>query len=144
MSTIRNLIIVTAIAVLTGCSSGSTATGVGVANMAGTWLFTLWPSMGRPTIELTGRIVDTDGTLSGTVAATRNPAFSQCFQGGAIAGSVDGNQLVLSFTDDDLASVINLSGTVSGSAASGNWSLGSGPAECLNLAGAWSANRTSG
>ena len=77
-------------------------------------------------------------------AATRNPAFAQCFQGGAIAGSIDGNQLVLSLTDDDLGSVINLSGTVSASAGSGNWSLGSGPAGCQNLAGAWSATKTSG
>ncbi len=138
MAKIKALIIVIAVALVTACSSGSTATGIGVGGIAGAWTFSLSPSTGGPRIQVTGGLVDTNGTISGTVAATGNPA---CFQGGAVTGSIDGNQLILTFTDDDLGSIINLSGTLNGSGGAGNWSLSSGPAECLNLAGAWRASK---
>lgn len=166
MSTIRNLFIVAALAALTACSSGSTATGVGLANIPGVWTFYLVPTkLQRTQIEVRARLVETDGVIGGTVAAIQTQ-FPECFQGGSVTGTINGNQLVLTFTDDDIVAVINLSGTVRGTRADGTWSISNGPPttivqtgnnptttttvepgvssdviECRDLRGDWYANK---
>ncbi len=70
---------------------------------------------------------ESDGTLSGTVAAIQTD-FPECFQGGTVTGSVSDAQVIIVFTDDDIGAVISLSGTLRGSRLDGTWSISGGPA----------------
>ncbi len=57
MAKIRALIIVIAVALVTACSSGSTATGIGVVNFGGVWVFFLVPTLYQKSqLELRARV----------------------------------------------------------------------------------------
>ena len=141
--------------ILSGCSSGSSATGLGIG-VSGFWVGTLYRngaaytkfSMSLVQIQGDGGSDDTDDAFSPSVLQGTFNANNKCIGGGVIDGSVVNNNVIINVTMS--TGVLNMAGSAqSSSSMTGSWSsVGAGGdavegevEEDCDLSGTWTAGR---
>ncbi len=133
-----------AIFVLSGCSSGSSATGLGLG-VSGFWAGTLFrgdAAFTSFTMSLVQILQDSDDAFSpSTLEGTFN-SNDECIGGGTIAGTLSGNNVTISVTTANGS--LDMAGTTGNSTMSGSWvNAGStGEETTCNFGGTWSAGRS--
>jgi len=146
---IKSLIIAgLAIFVLSGCSSGSTASGLGLG-VSGFWSGTLFRSSNPYTsftMSLVQVVNDSDDPFApSTLEGTFN-SNDACIGGGTISGTLSGNNVSLGVSTPN--GTLNISGQAGNSTMSGSWSNQGeiageegGSATSCNFGGTWNAGR---
>ncbi len=134
-----------AVFVLSGCSSGSTATGLGL-DVGGFW---------RGTLMGNGRVVATfsmslaqgsnsdDPFAASALTGTFN-SDSTCVGSGQLTGTIGGDSIVIEV--ETFNGTLNMTGNTSNSSMSGSWVFGGATGEgeeetSCNSGGTWSAGR---
>ncbi len=138
-----------AIFVLSGCSGGSTATGLGLS-VSGFWSGTLLSNNGNPFASFTMSLVQvgedsTDPFAASSLEGTFTSS-SSCIGGGAISGTLNGNNISMEI--DGPNGTLIMSGQAGNTTMSGTWSnsgeiAGDDDADATscNAGGTWSAGR---
>lgn len=140
-----------AIFLLSGCSSSSTATGLGL-DVGGFWRGTL-SGNGRVVATFTMSLAQASGGDDPFAASALTGTFnsnSTCVGSGQVSGSIGGNSITLAI--ETFNGTLNMTGTTSNTSMSGSWVFGGsitneGVGEAAstetscNSGGTWSAGR---
>ncbi len=133
-----------AIFALSGCSSGSSATGLGLG-VSGFWAGTLFKNNAAFTsftMSLVQILEDSDDAFSSSTLEGTFNSNDECIGGGTIAGTLSGNNVTISVTTANGS--LDMAGTTGSSTMSGSWvNAGStGEETTCNFGGTWSAGRS--
>lgn len=134
-----------AVFVLSGCSSGSTATGLGL-DIGGFWKGTL-SGNGRVVANFSMSLAQASGGEDPFAPSALTGTFnsdSTCVGSGTLSGTTSGDSIVLEITTFN--GTMSMTGTTSNSFMSGSWVFGGGVTEgetetSCNSGGTWSAGR---
>ena len=138
-----------AIFLLSGCSSSSTATGLGL-DVGGFWRGTLMGN-GRVVANFTMSLAQAaagDDPFGGNVLTGTFNSDSTCVGSGQLSGAIGGDSITLAV--ETFNGTLNMTGKTSNSSMSGSWVFGGGITEgegegqtetSCNSGGTWSAGR---
>jgi len=136
-----------AIFVLSGCSSGTSATGLGLG-ISGFWAGTLFRNnvaFTSFTMSLVQILNDSDDAFSPSSLEGTFNSNDACIGGGTISGTLSGNNLTMSVATAN--GTLDMSGTTGNSTMGGSWVYAGSASEgeesvACNFGGTWSAGRS--